>query len=95
MPFAKGHPWRWRPGQSGNPRGRPKREEIVNAFCRNAKAIDVLDRQRMRAALDGLSRMDPRAYLRLMEQVWARKLGKAAKNVPKPERTTSPESHVP
>lgn len=67
----------------------------MSAFCRNAKAIDVLDRQRMRTALDSLSRMDPRSYLRLVEQVWARKLGKAVNNVPKPERTTNPESHVP
>lgn len=93
--FLPGNRCGFIPGVSGNPKGLLRSEPWVTALQDVAAPEAVLDPERIAKALDVLAARCPRAYLRLVEQVWARKLGKAAKNVPKSERTTSPESHVP
>lgn len=70
MPFAKGHRWRWKPGQSGNAAGRPASPKgALAAVGRAAKRGDVLDDRRIRTALDGLAARDPKAYLKLADRV--------------------------
>lgn len=38
--LAKGAPYRWKPGQSGNPGGRPK-TKVISKACRELLALDV------------------------------------------------------
>ncbi len=44
--FAKANPYRWAPGQSGNPGGRPKGASFASALARQAVA-PVSDREEM------------------------------------------------
>lgn len=93
--FLVGNQYAFPPGVTGNPAGKYSPERWVTSLRAIADPEAVLDPERIARALDALAARCPRSYLRLVEQVWARKLGKTGKSVPKPERTTSPESHVP
>ena len=64
MPCVKG-PTSWRPGQSGNPRGRPagSRDRLTSAFV--SKLADDFEANGEQAIRD-CRRDDPTAYLRLI-----------------------------
>ncbi|KKM82839.1 hypothetical protein LCGC14_1315610 [marine sediment metagenome] len=84
--FRAGNRCGFAPGRSGNPSGRPYPEKWVAALRAVATLEAVLDPKRIARALDGLAARYPRLYLRLMEQMVARKLGNAPENVPKTKR---------
>lgn len=55
--FSRGNPYSWRPGQSGNPGGRPKGASFANALARQAVA-PVCTREEM-ARIATMIGLDP------------------------------------
>ena len=54
--FQKGNKWRFPPGQTGNPKGRPKKPSLVDAILRVLERADVAD-------ANGIARRDAKGKL--------------------------------
>ena len=73
--LSEDRPWLWKPGQSGNPNGRPQSELDVQKLCRKygTKAVDVLaslmDDQDARIRLAAANSLLDRGFGRPSQQV--------------------------